>query len=106
MNQWRETSQAVSKQTDDYLKDAEPPNTTKCTKTAINAFHEVMREVDKKEGKPSGTILDTPEEELPSRLELFSRVVMKEDGLPLNASSLSSYLNSLRRILKVERSIA
>ena len=95
----------LSVNTDEYLKNNEPKNTAISTKSALNSFNSVMAEVAKHKNEQFVKLEDIRDEDLPDRLEMYVRVVVKEDGSSLNAGTLTTYFNSLRRQLKLDRAM-
>ena len=88
--------------TDEYLDDHQPVNTKMAVKTAIAAFENVIKQIQPNENR---NLEEMPEEDLADYLEQFFKCVMKQDGSTYNASTLSTYYNSLCRFFVEKRQI-
>ena len=86
--------------TDEYLENNKPENSKRSIKTAKVALESVIKQLHPEEDRK---LEDIPEDLLAIFMEEFFRCVVKEDGSTYNASTLSTYYNSLARFF-VEKS--
>ena len=82
--------------TEEYLEKNQPTNTKRSIKTAIDALDKVIKQLHDDEAR---NLIDIPEDTLAQYVEEFFKCVVKEDGTSYNASSLSTYYNSIARYL-------
>ena len=68
----------------------------------MNALKQVVSEVHPEETE---TFEEMSEEKLVDYLELFFKCILKQDGKPLNASSLQTYYCSVRRYFVEKRQL-
>ena len=86
--------------TDEYLENNKPENSKRSIKTAKVALESVIKQLHPEEDRK---LEDIPEDLLAIFMEEFFRCVVKQDGSTYNASTLSTYYNSLARFF-VEKS--
>ena len=92
----------LNESTSEYLEKHQPANSRSAIQTAMNALKQVVSEVHPEETE---TFEEMSEEKLVDYLELFFKCVLKQDGKPLNASSLQTYYCSVRRYFVEKRQL-
>ena len=88
--------------TEKYLEVNQPTNSKRSIKTATSAFENVLKELHEEETRK---LEDIPDDTLAAYLEEFFKCVVKEDGSTYNASTLSTYYNSLSRFILEKKKI-
>ena len=84
---------------EEYIKSRTPQETKKSTKQAVKLYDTVMGKKATMDGAIFKPILETPVDELPNMLSSFFLVAKKVNGNVYNASSLSTYFQSLARFI-------
>ena len=87
---------------DEHVRQKIPATTKKSTLYAVNLFNSTILQLSKELNFLYEDLKDTSIINLPWRLAKFFMVVTKEDGAPLNASSLETIYASLARFLSTE----
>ena len=88
--------------TSEYLDKNQPANTRVAVKTAIAALESVIKQIKPEEERK---LEEMPEDDLADYLEQFFKCVVKQDGTTYNASTLTTYYNSLSRFFVEKRQL-
>ena len=84
----------MQESTENFLENAKPVNSKRAMKTAIVALETIIKQLHPDEQRG---LLEIPHDDLAQYVEEFFKCVVKEDGSIYNASTLSTYYNSIAR---------